>query len=263
MNRRRASIAERFSAAAGSYDATARAQLDAAACFADWLAARDAPARPAGDSRATGAAPARIAELGCGTGFLSAELLARWPDAELLATDLAPAMVEHCRARFADRPRFRAASADAASARFDPAPDWIVSAMCLQWVRPLEAALDLHLSQCRVLAFSLLLDGSFAEWRAAHERAGVACGLQPLPDAAALDAMCRRLAAAHGRSCDIELVRVDEPHADGLAFARALRAIGADTPRAGHRPGALRRVLAACPAPIVMNYELAFVRIAP
>ncbi|WP_085317931.1 methyltransferase domain-containing protein [Derxia lacustris] len=251
MTPRPLTVADRFSAAAARYDAAARAQQSAAAQFADWLA----QAEPA-------AAPARIAELGCGTGFLSAHLLARWPDAELLATDLAPAMVEHCRTRFADQPRLTAAQADARQIRFAPAPDWIVSAMCLQWLHPLEAVLDLHLSQCRVLAFSLLLDGSFAAWRAAHDAVGADCGLQPLPRAEALAALCRRLAAVHGRSCRIEFVRVDEPHADGLAFARALRAIGADAARAGHRPVALRRVLAACPAPLVMNYELAFVRIA-
>ncbi|WP_051377703.1 methyltransferase domain-containing protein [Derxia gummosa] len=252
MNRRIPIVADRFSAAAARYDSIARAQHEAAARFADWLAARS-----------TGDRPARIAELGCGTGFFTAHLLDRWPDATVLATDVAPAMAARCAERFADEPRLETGCADAARARFSPTPDWVVSTMCLQWVRPLEAVLDMHLSQCRVLAFSLLLDGSFAAWRDAHERAGLDCGLQPMLRADDLAALCARLAAAHGRRCEFEQVSIDEPHADGLAFARALRGIGADVARADHRPVPLRRVLAACATPLVMNYELAFVRIAP
>ena len=42
-----------------------------------------------------------ILELGCGSGFLSQQLLQRWPGADLLITDLTPTMLTRCRRHLA------------------------------------------------------------------------------------------------------------------------------------------------------------------
>ncbi len=45
--------------------------------------------------------PARVLDLGCGTGVLAAGVLTRFPEAQVHALDLAPGMVEQCRANLA------------------------------------------------------------------------------------------------------------------------------------------------------------------
>src|SRR5690349_13179228 len=83
MSDRKQEIARRFGAAAPTYDRSARIQ----ARIAEELA---------GETAAI-VRPARILEFGCGTGNLTRVLSARFPDAQLIATDLAPPMSALCR----------------------------------------------------------------------------------------------------------------------------------------------------------------------
>jgi hypothetical protein len=53
-------------------------------------------------------------------------------------------------------------------------------------------------------------------------------------------------------------ISLTEAHADGLAFARSLRAIGADQPREGHHPANLRPVLRQLQNGCEANYEIGF-----
>lgn len=235
-------VAARFSDAAPRYEQSARIQQKAAVQFDAWLAGLMLPV------------PERIAEIGCGTGLFTRLLHARYPHAVLHATDLAPAMVEQCRAGFAPADTLQFSVCDGRDARFDPAPDWIVSAMCFQWFDPLPPVLARHAGQCRVLAFSTLLDGSFTAWHAAHRRLGIEAGLRPLPDYDALLRACQNL----GRNVHAQRVTLTDAHADGQSFARSLRAIGADQPRAGHRPVNLRPVLRQLQDGIAANYEVGF-----
>src|SRR4051812_27846731 len=52
------------------------------------------------------AAPARVVDLGCGPGNLTALLAARWPDADVVGVDSSPEMVERARAGGVDGVRF-------------------------------------------------------------------------------------------------------------------------------------------------------------
>lgn len=88
-------IARTFASAASDYDAHAVVQRHAAQQLA-LRAQAQWPRLPAA---------ARMLEIGCGTGNLSTLLLQTYPAAELLATDLAPAMVEACRQRLFARGR--------------------------------------------------------------------------------------------------------------------------------------------------------------
>lgn len=77
--------------------------------------------------------PARIADLGCGAGNVTALLAERWPTAHVTGYDNSPAMLEKA-AEYA-RPLLDFAPADAAT--WQPAPrtyDLIVSNALLQWV---------------------------------------------------------------------------------------------------------------------------------
>ncbi|MFF0741000.1 trans-aconitate 2-methyltransferase [Streptomyces sp. NPDC004111] len=90
--------------------------------FLDLLARVDPPA-----------APARIADLGCGAGNVTALLTARWPQAHVTGFDNSREMLDKARSHASDRLDF--AYADAATWAPPPATyDLIVSNALLQWV---------------------------------------------------------------------------------------------------------------------------------
>jgi malonyl-CoA O-methyltransferase len=214
---------ERAFSAASDYDGQARVQRRAARRLAQRIAALPLPARP------------RILEIGCGTGFLTEALIAHGLDGEWLITDISPEMVERCRARVGDAPGRAFAVLDGEYGIPEDSFDLVCSSLVLQWFGDHDAAIRRMLAWLAPGGHSvhaLLTAGSFAEWRAAHAAEGLEAGTLHFPPA-------ERLAAVH-----VDEYR--EHHDSALAFMRALKAIGAHTSAAGHRPlspAALRRVM--------------------
>ncbi len=222
-------IAGRFAAAAGSYDEAATLQR---------LVAGRLAARIAAEIPQLGTAAPRILEIGCGTGLLTRALRRHLPQAEIVATDLAPAMLSACRRSCAGDAGLWLVAMDGARPAVGGGFDLVCSSLALQWLPDPDAALR---TWCDLLApggrlmVATLAEGSLAEWRAAHADEGLADGGLALPTLSRL----RR-----NGHWDAETVMV--PHEDGLDFLRALRRIGAGQPSPGHRPlgsGQLRRVL--------------------
>ncbi|MFC0036762.1 trans-aconitate 2-methyltransferase [Actinomadura rayongensis] len=77
-------------------------------------------------------APRRVADLGCGSGELTATLADRWPDADIEALDSSPEMIDAARPHASARVRF--AVGDVRTWRPAQPPDLIVSNAVLQWV---------------------------------------------------------------------------------------------------------------------------------
>lgn len=220
-------VARAFAAAA-DYDRHARVQRLAARELARRIAALPLPRR------------LRVLEIGCGTGFLTQALRDEGLSGDWLITDLAPAMLDRARARL---------GADATYAVLDgehDAPaggpfDLICSNLATQWFVDEPAALArwrAWLAPGGQIMVATLGPGTFAEWREAHEAQGLTPGtpaFTPLPAFAALDL-----------AQPVTIDRYRERHADARAFLHALRAIGAQTAAAGHRPlsaAALRHVM--------------------
>jgi len=92
----------------------------------------DERARPFHDllARVGATEPARVVDLGCGTGELTALLAARWPGAVVEGVDSSPAML--ARARPGDRLRFTVGDVERWRAA-EPA-DVVVCSAALQWV---------------------------------------------------------------------------------------------------------------------------------
>lgn len=147
----RSTIRQSFSRAAVRYGDAARMQRDVSDCLLGML--------PAGEAT-------RVIDLGCGTGFASAGLSARYPSAQLLSVDFSPGML----ATHAPSARGIAVCADAHRLPFaDASADVIFSSLMLQWCELPQA-----LSEClRVLrpgghlCFSTVLNGSLKEIDAA------------------------------------------------------------------------------------------------
>ena len=232
---RKAAIARSFDSAARSYDAHAPVQRRVARQLARHIASLPLPARP------------RILEIGCGTGFLSGALFARYPEGRFVFTDLSPAMARRCREKLARRgghAQFAVMDGEfpAAGAAFD----LVASSLAFQWFLELPDAIA-RLAACLRpggrLAFATLGSESLAEWRALHRAAGLPFGGLEFPTASGLLGMAQ--GPKHRLRGAVTEQRVVRRYPDPLAFLRELKSLGAGTPGRDAMPGAagLRRVL--------------------
>ena len=219
---------------ARDYDRHASVQRQAAEALAERVGRLPLPSRP------------DILEIGCGTGLLSRALLARLPHARWLLTDVAEAMVARCAAAIGPREDVRYAVMDGEAPELPPAGfDVIVSSFTFQWFSDLPGSLARLAGLLRpggTLAFATMIEGSFAEWREAHQTmTGSEPAMNHYPSAHALKAM-----APPGLSAHIVEALLVEEHGNARAFLRSLRAIGAHRPLRPQPPvdaGALRRTM--------------------
>lgn len=185
----------------------------------------------------------RILEIGCGTGILTRDVRTLFPDAEIIATDIAPEMVAIAGRGGDVGAHFLVMDGEAPA--FDgPWFDLIVSSLAFQWFLDLPRALDRLYALLRPggsLMFATMAQRSFHEWRAAHRRCGLEAGTPIYPSIEELRAMLTRHADAF---------LFEEDHAHDFGGARGLLAhlkgIGATVPfegRAPLTPGQLRRVM--------------------
>ena len=225
-------------ARAHDYDRHAKVQREVATGLAARIAELPLPAQP------------RIWEIGCGTGFLTEAMLNRGLDGQWLITDLAPAMVDRCRARIGPHPNraFAVLDAEAETPEGDQRFDLICSSLAFQWFDDLASALPRLLARLAPgghCLFTTLAAGTFAEWRAAHAAEGQFAGTPPFPTLAHLRAVH---AAPQHRPAHftLEVEHHLETHTTAREFLMALKAIGAGTAAPGHRPldaPPLRRVM--------------------
>ncbi|WP_066514541.1 methyltransferase domain-containing protein [Sphingobium cloacae] len=230
---RKQRISDAFGAAAARYDDHAGPQRLAAALVAD-LAQRQ---KPHGVER--------ILEIGCGTGFLTRDIQARWPGAELVATDLSPEMLARASAGGLVAGTFLAMDGELPAFEGEWF-DLILSSLAFQWFDDLPGALRRLADLLRPggsLIFSTMGRGSFVRWRAAHEACGLMAGIPDYPDLAAL----RAILAPFG-----DAFAFDEDYALSCGGAKGLiahlKGIGAIVPHEGRKPLApkdLRRVMTA------------------
>ncbi|WP_338331475.1 dethiobiotin synthase [Acetobacter sp. LMG 32666] len=222
-------IRSSFDRAAG-YDSAATVQR---------LAARELATRLA--RSLDGRKPARILEIGCGTGLLTEQLVHLWPDAQIVATDFAPQMLERARRHGSPSTVFKLM--DAANPTEEGPFDVVCGNLVMQWVAQPEQALarlGKLLTPGGVLAVSTLLDGTFAEWKAACAREDVPPSTPRYPDEAHIQNWAPWLYSGlwEHKSCV-------QAFASGLDFVRHLRATGASVAPVGNKPmgaGSLRRV---------------------
>lgn len=233
-------LARRFGRAAAGYDRHARVQ--AWAVEALLRAAR----------RHAGAAVARILDLGCGTGMLTARLLDAWPAGEVLGIDLAPGMLAEAHRRLSGR-QARFAAGDVEEELPEGRFDLVASSMALQWVAGPAAVLRAaagRLAPGGALAFAVPVEGTLPELRAAYVEAarelGLAAWRHPglhLHPADRWEAWAR---AAFGEVW-IEVESLIDHHPCARAVLDSIRGVGANDCERGAGPAAvrlLRRALA-------------------
>lgn len=221
----------RFDAAAATYEQHARPQL---------ALARELCAR------LPGLEPARILELGCGTGLLTRLLAKRYPQASIDAMDLAPAMLEQARRHWHGPARVRWICASAQSFHLSRQYPLIVSSAALHWVENLAEALACAFQTLEAggwLGLGMMLSGTLQELWTLRREVAPAKSLPtflPGPEEvqAALDAAGFALRGAW------PLSQVEHYHPDAAAFLRALHEQGVTSLRpSGEWPLLSRREL--------------------
>ena len=221
---RNVKVAEAFAARAQGYERNASLQAEIAENLARLLPELD-------DAKTL----PKILEVGCGTGFLTRYLLDHYPQGDFLITDLAPEMVAQCRTRIkgANERPCRFAVMDGEVPDCDEGFDLIALSMTLQWfTNPMEGLQRLKglLKPGGHLLFATTGPGSFPEWRGALDACGLRHGMIAMPQLPGV----------------VEQEARDVDYGSGVAFLKALKAIGAITPRPGYEPlppGRLRAAL--------------------
>lgn len=241
---RKTRIAQAFSAQAQAYENAAPVQRLVAARLAERIAA----------SAAT--PPRRILEIGCGTGLLSAHLASMFPESDLLLTDISPAMLARCRATLGNRPRYQLLDGEH-PASLDQPFDLIASSLAFQWFTDLRGAIE-RLSRLLTpngrLLFATLGSETFIEWRRAHAALNLPCGTQTYPSP---ETFPWPTAPPHTLNSEL----ITHPYANGAAFARSLKTLGAREPAPTHRPlppGTFRRLLTTLNGNFPVTYHVLY-----
>lgn len=191
------------------------------------------------------AAPRRILDAGCGTGHALGLLAERWPDAEIVPADFAPAMLEAAGGA--------GVCADIEALPFAPAAfDLYWSSLTFQWCDAERAARE----AARVLApggrfaASSLAPGTLTELEAAF--AGIDAHRHVLEFAPA-EALADACAAAGLTAIRVERRPLRLHYPDLRALLHGLKALGANqVGRGGRRPGLMGK---RAWAEVVARYE--------
>jgi malonyl-CoA O-methyltransferase len=177
-------IATHFGQAAATYHAEAKMQKDCAKHLLKYL------------PQPLVLPPGKILEIGCGTGFITEELIQSFPDRLLEITDLSVEMLQFCQSHLQvpanHRVEFRQLDGEAiAAAALSAIPyAMIVSGFTIQWFEEPIATLKNWRSQLQdggVLLISFPTGQSFPEWQQICAELNLAFTANPLPDTERLE----------------------------------------------------------------------------
>lgn len=180
-------------------------------------------------------APARILEIGCGTGFLTSELQQKFPQAEILCTDISKDMVLACQQKFTGYRNLSFQVMDGENFLIEEKFDLIVSNLTVQWFDNPPAGLKKicrNLKQDGSLYFTTLGQNSYRQWKNTLQKLDLPSGILETPD---YDGIFKE---------EEKIIT----HKNGLDFLRSLKIVGAHHPRPGYDPLSAAQLRKACKA---------------
>ena len=221
----RAGVRRSFERASASYDGAAVLQARVRTELLDRL-------------RWIGLEPARVLDLGCGTGEGARQLKRRYPRALTLALDIAPGMLREARRRSRPFRRFERVCGDAYRLPLaDASIDLVFANLLLQWCdAPDEVLTEIRrvLRPGGFFSFSTFGPDTLTELRAAWTAADEASHVNAFLDMHDVgDALTR----AQFAEPVLDVERFTLCYEDVLALTRDLKAIGAHNVTCGRRRG--------------------------
>jgi len=207
-------IAQSFGKAASSYDKDAPVQKWTAKLLRDYVLGLDIKTN------------SKCLEIGCGTGFLTEELMTALPNAQWTVTDLSKDMLDVCEARIGSSPTYQVM--DGENPNTAGQYDLIVSSLAVQWFHDLEGGLlklvNL-LSPTGRLVFTTLGENTFSQWRENLQRLNKPVGIHDYPTAATV-----RKFSFEPYIIDVQETLYLQHYDSALHFLRSLKSIGAHEP---------------------------------
>jgi malonyl-CoA O-methyltransferase len=171
----------------------------------------------------------KILEIGCGTGLFSRHLVNHYPEATILLTDIAPAMLERCQHNLKSPANCEFRQMDGEALNAADQFDLITSSMTLHWFSQLEKSLQQMISQLAPggkLLFAMLGVNSLREWRDI-------CKLHHLtttPEFISVEKL-----QAHFPEIKMRVEVSHQVYKNTYEFFKTLKLIGASTPHATHQ----------------------------
>lgn len=203
--------------------------------------------------------PIKILEIGCGTGFLTEQLLPFFPNAEIVVSDVSESMVKACKEKFADS-KITPLVMDGELPSFKESSfDLIVSSLTLQWFGSTQsslAELGKLLRPGGQIFFSTLGERSFQEIREIYHKFSLRSGFQQLET---LDGL-NDLMPDNCHSC-MEEEELPYYYTSAISFMRSIKQIGASTPVASYVPLSLRSLkllIQATKGPCALTYHVLY-----
>lgn len=213
-------VSDSFSKHSSSYDKYADAQAKAAGFLVSFIRenSADLPCGP-------------VLEIGCGTGFVTREIVPSMPDRKFLITDISGKMADLCRNNLSMSGIDISSSIFAA---FDGESSWpdkrfamIYSGFTFQWFQDLEKAIQnlfCSLLPGGILAFSFQADGSFAEWESVCRLLDIPFTANPLPSMETCESILKDQGGTLFKKVEIPVIYPSSAH-----FFKSLKNIGAGT----------------------------------
>ena len=236
-------LQKRFSLHAKTYDRYAQVQKQMAGQLLTTLADLNLPEK------------ARILEIGCGTGYLTKALCARFPQAQIIAVDLASGMIEVAKENVRlERVTF--ICEDIEQINWQESFDLIISNATFQWFNQLELTLKKLFSSLAangLILFSTFGCDTFHELHTSFQRALSTLQMQAEPPGqsfyslAELQALCQQALSEFGEiPCLGSQDTVIEYFASVKDFLTSVKKIGASNSNLsaiGQRPSVLKEMM--------------------
>jgi malonyl-CoA O-methyltransferase len=207
MLSRKEIIAGAFGRQASHYDSAATLQRQSAAALVSFL--------PEGKKN--------ILEIGCGTGFLTDALAARYPGAAIHAIDISPQMIAYCHNKLNEMQNIKFSTQDGESLNDFSPYDLLCSNFAIQWFADPLTFLDRirqSLNPSAAFYYAVPAQGSMKEWSDILQHAGWGQGALTYPDWPGI----------------IKEEKIEKQYDSAHHFLKTLKEIGAATPRDGYRP---------------------------
>ena len=179
--------------------------------------------------------PLKILEIGCGTGFLTEELQKKYPQSDIVATDISQKMIFSCQQKFTGYRNISFQIIDGENINTDDRFDLIVSNLAVQWFENSAISIQKfcqNLTDDGKIYFSTLGKNSFQEWKKTLNNLSLESGILETPNYEGIFE---------------EEEKIIE-YKNALNFLQNFKKIGAHQPRQGYQQLSHKNLQKACSA---------------